>query len=163
MPKMMKSYRPEELIQILHDVAAELGRTPKRMELVARARGEHPQAPHLIYFKRVFGSVAKAFEAAGLKPLPRKPGSYIYSLEEAAKKLRAFALKLGHLPIGEELRRQHRRNRYFPSSATFVNLFGSLQTAYDAAGISHLPARPKREMLDGDPAPRYRVSSRARV
>ncbi len=64
---MASPYSNERLIEILRNLAAELGRPPTAQEL--RARRDLP-AP--ITYLRHFGGWNRALEAAGLKPNRRR-------------------------------------------------------------------------------------------
>ena len=121
---MALDYTDERLLEILRDLAAELGRSPTQHELKARR-----DLPALNAYINRFGSWNAALEAAGLATYRR---SLIYSDEQLLQTLRDLAAELGRSPTGNEMQARHD----LPSAKVYYVRFKSWLAALEAAGLA---------------------------
>ena len=113
----------QELINLLHGKAKELGRTPFVSDF-----DDDPNMPSASTFQNRFGSWNKALEAAGLSINVKKG----YSDNDLIMLLRDKAEELGRTPT----KREATSDPNIPSTRIFVNHFGSWNQALKAAGLS---------------------------
>jgi uncharacterized protein YejL (UPF0352 family) len=135
------AYTDKQLLNILRDLAADLGRAPTIQELLARSDLPSPRT-----FAGHFGNWNKALEAAGLEPRPGT-GDLAYSDEYLLDALRDLAAELGRSPTGQELLDSHD----LPRPGTYVHRFGNWNAALKAAGLETRAWRPDysdKQLLD---------------
>jgi len=119
---MASPYTDADLLDILRNLAAELGRPPTAQELRARR-----DLPALITYLNHFGSWNAALETAGLEPNRWRPS---YTDEQLLDALRDLADKLGRAPTCRELLDR----RDLPSTHTYIRRFGSWRNALACLG-----------------------------
>ncbi len=119
------TYTAEQLLHILRDLAAQLGRPPTVDEMLARRGVPSPRT-----YASHFGNWNKALEAAGLEPRPGT-GDLVYSDEHLLNTLRDLADELGHSPTVDEMLARPG----LPAPQTYINRFGSWNAALEAAGL----------------------------
>jgi uncharacterized protein YejL (UPF0352 family) len=132
------AYSDEQLLQILRDLANELGRSPRAGEMQARS-----DLPSPITYRTHFGSWPAALEAAGLEPYRRSP---VYSDEQLLQILRDLAAELGQTPVQRELQARQE----LPSPAVYTQRFGKWTAALQAAGLEprrRAPAYSDEQLL----------------
>jgi len=138
---MASPYTDERLIEILRNLAAELGRPPTGKEMLAR-----PGLPSPSTYVCRFGSWSKAKAAAGLDPRRRRRPQ-IYTDEQLLDILRDLAAELNRPPTQLELA----ACRDVPSPAAYYSHFGSWNAALEAAGLEarhqHTPAYDDEQLL----------------
>ncbi len=120
---MASPYTDERLIEILRNLANELGRPPTAQEL--RARRDLP-AP--ITYLNHFGGWNAALETAGLEPNRWRPSC---TDEQLLDTLRTLADELGRPPTCREMRAR----RDLPDPGTYSRRFGSWSNALETAGL----------------------------
>lgn len=123
----VRRYTEAELITLLKEAAAVLGRTPKTDDL--QAMDAYPSW-HTYHAR--FGSWNKALEAAGLRPRRIRN----YTDEELVERLRGAADELGETPTKGMLR----SIEGCPDPETYRNHFGSWANALRAAGLRPRPS-----------------------
>jgi len=127
------AYTREVLIEMLRDFWAKYGCLPMRshirMGLVPRSEA----------FTRAFGSMAEAYEAAGLSiAAARSPHGKAARRKELIGKIQKFYQEHGDVPRAS---RKYGRGdgeslpAGFPSRGAIERLFGSMYAAYEAAGL----------------------------
>jgi hypothetical protein len=127
-------YTDAQLLDVLRDLAAELGRTPTRGDLLAR-----PDLPSPTAYTGHFGNWNAALEAAGLEPCRRAPHRRAaYTNEQLLAILRHLAAELGRPPTDRELRAR----RDLPPPTAYRKHFGSWNAALEAAGLETRRRRP---------------------
>lgn len=124
----------EELLEAIHDLAADLGRTPTQTEM--NDRGEFSQHPY--YTK--FDGWNDALEAADLEP----NHEYV-SDEELLESLREAAEELGRDPLAAEIGDMTGYAR-----TTYSSRFGSWLEAREAAGLSGTEVKFNRSISPDD-------------
>lgn len=139
----------EELVAELHRVADELGDPPTQNEMLTH--GEYSSTT----YENRFGTWTAAVEAAGLTPRGRQDIPH----DELLSELSRLENEIGRCPTVDDIVEV---SRY--SQTAFLNEFGSIQRARDAAGIKkdesfnqrfsdeELLAEVRR-LADGDTAP----------
>ncbi|MGD9099390.1 MAG: hypothetical protein PVF45_02840 [Anaerolineae bacterium] len=135
---MSPAYTDEQLLQILRDLAAELGYSPTVSTLRAR-----PDLPTHVTYANRFGSWTSALKAAGLEPYRLRP---TFSKEQLLQILRDLAAELGYAPTTYEM--QARQD--LPSPATYHRHFGTWKAALQAAGLTpgrRPPAHTDEQLL----------------
>ena len=129
---------PDELIRDLRDLAAQLGRTPTKMDME-----EH--GPHsTMRYAREFGSWNEALRAARLEPVREKN----IPTDVLADELREFADELGRIPRQRDM---WRNGPY--TYKLYERQFGSWPAALEAAGLDPddnrwLRKRDRETLLD---------------
>lgn len=115
----------EELIEELHRLTEELGRTAREAEMVEHGRFD-PSA-----YRRVFGTWGGALDAAGLEiDRSRKQ----YTDDELLTHLKEFTESLGHTPTAREMFHEGEF-----SDTLYLRRFGTWNEALDAADIESRP------------------------
>lgn len=148
--KLKQHYRQEFDKEKLLAELKELGKTFNRpvfaRDVVAARRKSLISPPH--HFQKAFGSVANAIEASEINKkypfddfnyLPRNKGEYLprakhYSREELIKHLKKLELKIGHIPRGNDIEKNYKKD-VNPSLKAYLREFGSLSNARKAAQI----------------------------
>lgn len=121
-----KGITDEELLDILHRLAKEIGKTPSAYDL-----GKYEWAPSVSTYMRHFGSWNQALECAGFEAKKRMPVQPRLSDEErvarrkakAWKQLEAFIARERHAPSPDDLGKKTNT----PCYRTCVKYFGSWQ------------------------------------
>ena len=121
---MALRYTDEQLLQILRDLAAELGHSPSTGELLARYGLPSPSA-----YRGHFGNWNDVLEAAGLET--RSHRAPLYTDEQLLQTLRDLAAELGRSPTINDLQRR----RDLPLRNTYIKRFKSWKAALEAAGL----------------------------
>ena len=120
-------YTKNELIVLLQQMAAMLGRTPYMSEI-----NNNPQMPDSGTYRNHFGSYNKAVIAAGLMPNPwMNGGEALYSDEELLDLLRQKAENLDRTPTKREVDADLR----MPSEGIYRYRFGSYARAIELAQL----------------------------
>lgn len=126
----------EEMLQMLRDLAEELGHTPRTKDLAAAYNLPCGQC----YVER-FGSFSQAIILAGMTPYGQ------ISNEELLEELRCLAKKLGHTPSSPEVNADPDMH----NSSIYRKRFGSYTNAVTLAGLELKPGRKgytEEELLD---------------
>lgn len=142
--KVKREWRREELLEGYKRLAARVGRAPTYND-IEKASKEGITASSGV-FRRVFGSIQRVREAAGVEdPSLMRPNR-----EQLIEELKRLAGKIGKTPGREELTDASRRGECAPES-TYVAEFGSIRAAHEAAGLRPTRrARPSREQMIED-------------
>jgi hypothetical protein len=119
-----KKYTYKELITYLKMLAKQLGRTPTRKDF--KQAGEITYSAYYWYF----GSIAKAYTAAGLPEPVWLRGRY--TNKELIKHLKTLAKKLGRTPAIKDINEAGK-----PGYSIYMSRFGSIKKAQAAAGLIH--------------------------
>jgi hypothetical protein len=121
-------YIREILIKYLQDLSDELGRTPRKKDIISRSRqGKGPsERPFVVYF----GSINKALIQAGLD----LNLAWGYSEKQLLEPLKRLARKLGYTPSQREVREAAKRGEC-PSSNTYYYNYGTFNAALERAGL----------------------------
>ncbi len=123
---MASPYTDEQLLNILRDLADELGRAPTTREIVAR-----PSLPCPNTYANRFGSWRAALACLGLRP-PRERNTR-YAAAEMIAILRDTGNELGRAPSMREFKQL---NPDGPDPTSYGYRFGNWNTALEAAGLS---------------------------
>jgi Homing endonuclease associated repeat len=114
-----KKFTKTELIQQLKDLGEKLGRKPTDRDIIASCKKGEMASQTL--FVREFGSLIKAYEAAGFEVL--KPQQYTDA--ELIKRLRELRKKLGKRIGWNDLDRASKEG-YFPTGGTVYRRIGNM-------------------------------------
>lgn len=125
-------YDRETLLEMLEQLATDLGRTPTTGDLARRG------LPCSVTYARHFGSWPAALAEIGLEP---KAGNTRYGREELLDILRTLDKRLGRPPSQAELSRREN----LPHPSTYKQRFGSWNKALEAAGLRPRYPRGGRE------------------
>lgn len=130
-----KLYNRQILIEMLRDFHAKYGRLPTNSD---RRAGLIPG--HTI-FGKIFGSMANAYEAAGLARVAAEqwPTRRSHTRDSLVRKLLEYVAEHETLPPSK-----HFNNQILPGVCIFVHHFGSMGKAYEEAGLSDM-ARQRSE------------------
>lgn len=126
-------YDKVELVAELKALHQELRRPLMRKD-VENAHKDG-QVTSLLYFRKTFGTISKAIEAAGAAS--RKP-----TIDEFIAHLRKLNAELGRPPRQKDISKAYRENGS-PSLKSFLREFGTLEKARRKAGIIIRRSRPK--------------------
>lgn len=125
------------LIQQLKQLQQKLGRVPTGIDIRAASKRRECSSPSP--FTVVFGSLAAAHRAAGMKP-------YHADITRGAliTQLKRLQRKLGRVPTASDINAARKR-RECAHSSTFASIFGSLAAAQHVAGMTpyHADTSPK--------------------
>lgn len=132
------TYTDEQLLDFVRQKAAELNRQPMCIDIRS-----DPCMPDCNTITKRFGcSWSEIIVLAGVAHLPtlKNRKSDLESKKiDAIKRLQEFAEKLGHTPSSVELN----SNNITPSATLYINLFGSMRSAIEAAGLKPKQRRSK--------------------
>ena len=136
----MPTYTDQQLLDILSDLADELGRPPTKVEMLAR-----PGRPSPVTYINHFGSWRAALAQLRLRPRQKPPR---YTAAEMIGILQDVANELGRAPSKGELE-QLRPGGPSPSGCAYR--FKSWNAALEAAGLEihyhHTPAHDDETLL----------------
>jgi hypothetical protein len=118
-------YTDKELLQILQDLAAELGRLP-----TCREMDQDKTRPSVGTYTKRFGSWRGTLVQAGL--LQSGEWRTLYTRDQLLTMLQDKATELGRAPLCREMDRDRTR----PPSSTFSRHFGTWNKALRAAGLT---------------------------
>jgi len=119
----------DELIKDLQRLAKRLKRTPTNHDVHAVSRKS--QGPSTALFVKEFGTLQKAQIAAGLRPVRVMHATR----RELIKQLQKIAKKVGCTPTGSDIAAACKRGEC-ASVSTFLDRFGSITKAHEAAGLA---------------------------
>ena len=123
-------YSDEDLIAIVHELAAKLGRIPTSFDMDVYCQEERKRRPcHTIFFSR-FGSWKGTLEAAGYDYTDYNRRRW--SDEEMLEMLRQVAKKLGRSPLRKDIVKVP---GVMPCSQAFCDRFGGWRKALERAGL----------------------------
>ena len=114
----------EELLEMLQDLADDLGRPPRSREVNA-----HDELPTTGIFKSRFDSWTNALTEAGLQP---DPVQQHHTDDELIGMLLDLADDLERVPTARELNKRE----HLPSSSLYQNRFGSWTVSLEYAGLT---------------------------
>jgi hypothetical protein len=132
----------EEMIGILRQVDMKLDRPVRQSDLNEIYRQGKAPSPKVLVAR--LGGIKKARKAAGIKEMFRfakgKTGAQQrYSRDELVGQLQSLAKRLGRKPVYRDIENAERTE--CASVPTFSGMFGSLRTAFAAAGFVVRPFR----------------------
>jgi hypothetical protein len=125
-----QKYSLDILIEQLKSLGKELGRRPT-VDDITRA-SKNGLCAGTTTFIRMFGSLNKAYEAAGINKTRHK-----YTLDILIEQLKSLGKELGRRPTAQDIA-QASKNGRCAGRGTFVIFFGSLNNSYAAAGFKNL-------------------------
>jgi hypothetical protein len=137
------SYSRDEMIDILRKIDATVDRPVQKSDIEKLYLKGMAPAPHTL--EKKFGGMARARKAAGIKNVYRKAATSTsnwqkYTLGELVDQLKSIGDQLGRKPTDRDINRLSKIGRC-ASSTTFARMFGSLPTAYAAAGFQKIKPR----------------------
>lgn len=144
-----RRYSVEELKDVLRRYAKTLGHTPSVTDLIALRTST--EGPSINAFRGAFGSMVKAFAAAGLAPSVALARRQV-TRDLLITQLRTLTQHLGHAPSSTEINEGSRAGRC-ASLSTFIKEFGGIPLARAAANLPTFQSRgsthklPKEEIV----------------
>lgn len=130
-------YTRESVIAQLQKLAVELGRSPTHEDCAAASKRGTCASPALIY--KLFGGHSQALKAAGLEVNQTR-----YTRETLIDQLQKLSVELGRAPKKKDINEAHKAGKT-ASVPTFSWVFGSLNKALEAAGLTLNRVRYTRE------------------
>ena len=134
-------YTKEVLALQLITLARALGRVPTTDDL--RLASKRGVCAHEATFRRTFGSLYTALDAAGLRGYKRG-----YKRKELVQQLKGLRKQLGRRPTRDDVNQAAKEGRC-ASAATFLRVFRSFAGALNAAGIRSRAYSYRKETLVG--------------
>jgi hypothetical protein len=139
-------YTRDEMISILRKVDAKLDRPVETKDI--RELNRAGLGPSTNVIAREFGSLAKARMAAGIQRTYVKVGHRTrhwqkHTKEELISQLKALGKQLGRKPTDRDINSASKEGRC-ASATSFGRMFGSLRTAYEAAGFHKIKKMQRR-------------------
>lgn len=130
---------PDQLLDKIREVKDKIGHTPSKFEFITETKTQ--RYIHLIY--KVYGSWKNALKILGYDPVLGSVKRYNrdnrrYTKEELIDYLKMFYQENGYPPSASDCRRS-----LLPDILTFTRMFGTFQSAREAAGIIEKPKRSR--------------------
>lgn len=139
-------YGRDEVIAFLRKLDAKLNRPIQQLDI--KKYFDAGEGPSIKAIHKEFGTLSNARRAAGTQTVYRKAKERTthwqkYTKEELIAQLKALGKKLGRKPTDRDINAASKLGEC-AAAPTFVSMFGSLPTAYRAAGYPEIAPNSRR-------------------